>query len=454
VLNAASLQVFAIGAVTFGGTINEKDVVTVTIGGTDYKYTVVKGDTFDNVVNTLVNSINTANSGAGDPNVIAEPDTVTQSIVMTARKGGTDGNNVTLAASVSSSAKITATASGANLSGGQNTAQVGPGTIISIFGKGFSDTTASDPGTGKYLPNQLGSTRVYIDGARAHLFSVSPTKITAQISPGYGDATSVSVWVWTEQKDGTVTVTTPVSVTIVPENPGIFATGTKEPRHAWMFHGSPYASGSVSVDGTVNAGDVGTIKIGSNSYSYTVTSTDTLATVRDGLIKAVNKDPKVSASAGGVFTRVRLQARVAGKPGEGITYSATVSSGAKLLLTPSGSALCCDNTGLVTASSPAIPGEVITIYATGLGLVEDMSKFAAGRRYDGNPTQPLEFVSSLAGGKTANVLLASPLVGSVGVFEVQLELNSGLTTDPQTQLTIAQNIYVSNIVTFPVKAPK
>lgn len=454
VLNAASLQVFAIGAVTFGGTINEKDVVTVTIGGTDYKYTVVKGDTFDNVVNTLVNSINTANNGAGDPNVIAEPNTATQSIVMTARKGGTDGNNVTLAASVSSSAKITATASGANLSGGQNTAQVGPGTIISIFGKGFSDTTASDPGAGKYLPNQLGSTRVYIDGARAHLFSVSPTKITAQISPGYGDATSVSVWVWTEQKDGTVTVTTPVSVTIVPENPGIFATGTKEPRHAWMFHGSPYASGSVSVDGTVNAGDVGTIKIGSNSYSYTVTSTDTLATVRDGLIKAVNKDPKVSASAGGVFTRVRLQARVAGKPGEGITYSATVSSGAKLLLTPSGSALCCDNTGLVTASSPAIPGEVITIYATGLGLVEDMSKFAAGRRYDGNPTQPLEFVSSLAGGKTANVLLASPLVGSVGVFEVQLELNSGLTTDPQTQLTIAQNIFVSNIVTFPVKAPK
>jgi hypothetical protein len=36
---------------------------------------------------------------------------------------------------------------------------------------------------------------------------------------------------------------------------------------------------------------------------------------------------------------------------------------------------------------------------------------------------------------------------------VQLELNSSLTTDPQTQLTIAQSIYVSNIVTFPVKAP-
>jgi len=65
----------------------------------------------------------------------------------------------------------------------------------------------------------------------------------------------------------------------------------------------------------------------------------------------------------------------------------------------------------------------------------------------------LESVSSLAGAKTANVLLASPLPGSVGVFQVQLELNSDLPTDPLTQLTIAQFFYVSNIVTFPVKKP-
>jgi hypothetical protein len=41
----------------------------------------------------------------------------------------------------------------------------------------------------------------------------------------------------------------------------------------------------------------------------------------------------------------------------------------------------------------------------------------------------------------------------VGVFQVQLELNSSIPTDPLTQLTIAQFIYVSNIVTFPVKTP-
>ena len=65
----------------------------------------------------------------------------------------------------------------------------------------------------------------------------------------------------------------------------------------------------------------------------------------------------------------------------------------------------------------------------------------------------MEFVSSLAGGKTANVIEASPWPGSVGVWEVQLELNSDLPTDPLTQLTIAQFTYVSNIITFPVKKP-
>ena len=40
--------------------------------------------------------------------------------------------------------------------------------------------------------------------------------------------------------------------------------------------------------------------------------------------------------------------------------------------------------------------------------------------------------------------------GAVGVYEVQLELNSSMPTDPLTQLTIAQDVYVSNIVTFPV----
>jgi len=465
--NAASLEIFASGSVSFGGTINASDVVTVTIQGTNYTYTVVKNDTLDNVVNSLVNTINSSNNGKGDPNVIALPDTSTETLVLDALQGGTAGNNVTLAATVSSNAQITATASGANLSGGEDAAQVGPGTIITIFaqpGVSFSDSTASDPGTGDYAPSQLAGTRVYVDGARAPLLYVSPTQINAQIDPGYNDATSVSLYVWTQHKDGTVTVTTPVGVSIVAENPGIFATGTKEPRVAVMAHGSPHATGSVSVDGTANAGDVGTITIGGHSYSYTVLSTDTLTSITSAFVNQIHKDTSgpADAQAAGEFTRVDLFARASGSAGNGITFGATVSSGAQLLLTPSGGTnsagdyvLCCAGTGMVTQSNPAVPGETIIIYATGLGLPTESAHFRGGFRYPGDvgTTQPVDFVSSLAGGKTANVLLASPLPGSIGIWEVQLELNSGLPTDTNTQLTIAQDIYVSNVVTFPVKAP-
>ncbi len=454
VRNAASFEIFAVGAVTLGGTIHEGDQVTITINGTNYLYKVVKNDTFDTVVAALVTAINGSNSGAGDPNVLAIPDTAVQGILLSARKQGTAGNSVTLATTLSASAQITATASGATLSGGQDAAQIGRGSLISIYGKKLSDGTASEPGTGQYLPHELAGTRVYIDGSPIGLVYVSPTQINTQLPIGFSDTTSVSLYVWTRHADGTVSVTTPVAVNVVPENPGIFGEGGSEPRPAVVLHGSPFATGTVSVDGSINAGDVGTIKIEDRLYNYTVLSTDTLATVRDALVKAVNADPKVSALAAGVFTRVRLQARKAGAAGQGITYSASVNSGAKLLLTATTSALCCANTGQVTKTSPAIPGETITIYATGLGLIQTpMTGYATGRRYDGPINSPLESVSSLVGGKTANVIEATPLPGSVGVFQVQLELNSDLTTDPLTQLTIAQFIYVSNIVTFPVKKP-
>ncbi len=68
--------------------------------------------------------------------------------------------------------------------------------------------------------------------------------------------------------------------------------------------------------------------------------------------------------------------------------------------------------------------------------------------------RPNEFVSSLAAAKTANVLYSGLAPGLVGIYEVHLELNSDIPTNPATQLTIAQDIYVSNIITFPVFNPR
>jgi uncharacterized protein (TIGR03437 family) len=113
----------------------------------------------------------------------------------------------------------------------------------------------------------------------------------------------------------------------------------------------------------------------------------------------------------------------------------------------------------VTPQNPAVPGETLIVYATGLGLpiVKDDNKdlIQTGVQYPvGGPvTEPINFVSSLAGGKTANVFSASLKGGTVGTYEVIIELNSDIPTNDFTQLTIAQDIYVSNIVTIPVYNP-
>ncbi len=61
--------------------------------------------------------------------------------------------------------------------------------------------------------------------------------------------------------------------------------------------------------------------------------------------------------------------------------------------------------------------------------------------------------SILTGGTTANVVSVGLLPGTVGVWYVQFQLNSGLASNTATQMTIAQQAFVSNVVTFPVAVP-
>ena len=232
--------------------------VTITIAGKDYKYKILKTDTFDIVINSLVNLIN---AGSGDLNVLATPNDVVQGILLTSRKPGVAGNDIAYATATSSGAKIVATTGGTTLRGGQDTAQLAPGALVTITGTGLSESTGAEPGTGKFLPTEIAGAQVYMDGARVPLLYVSPTQINAQIPIAMAGASSISVYVRTKHNDGTVTVTTPVAVTIVPENPGIFAEGGNDPRQGLVFHGAPFASGTISVDGSVNAGDVATVKI-------------------------------------------------------------------------------------------------------------------------------------------------------------------------------------------------
>src|SRR4029077_16775974 len=92
-------------------------------------------------------------------------------------------------------------------------------------------------------------------------------------------------------------------------------------------------SGTVSVDGSINAGDTGTVTIEDRSYTYTVVAGDTLNTVRDNLVALINGDPKGSAAASGSFTRILLHARLRGPAGNVIQFSAKNNDGGQLIMT-------------------------------------------------------------------------------------------------------------------------
>jgi uncharacterized protein (TIGR03437 family) len=460
VRNAASRNVYALGSITFGGTVKAGDEVTVTISGVDYKYKLLSDDTPSTIAQKVVDLIN---AGAGDPKAIALPNLSLNAILLTAREGGEGGNNVTYSTTLNpTTSTLTATTGGANLTGGQNAAKIGPFTLVTLLGDGLSDTTAAaDLGANK-LPYDLGNVQVYFDGIRAPLLYVSPGMINAQMPVEISDATSVSAWVRTVRTDGSVEVSTPIGVPIVSQNPGIFADEGTDPRPAMATHASSYAVGTIQIDGSIHASDIATITIEDRVYNYTIGAGDSLATVRDALIAIINSNgaERVVASAGGSFTRIRLTSKIEGPDGEGLTFAASASTSAQIVMTAISDRLCCSSVaGLaVNSDNPAIPGETISILATGLGLVkQDPARQAmiTGTKYFGPPdSEPNEFVSSLVGGKTANVISAGLKPGTFGIYEVILELNSDLPTNPLTQVTIAQSFFVSNIVTIPIFNPK
>jgi len=272
-------------------------------------------------------------------------------------------------------------------------------------------------------------------------------------------------------------VTTPVAVTLVTQNPGIYTDDSQgvvtDPRPGLVYHASSYATGAISVDGSVTKGNVATITIASadasisNTYSYTAldpcsdtvtTNCDTLNSIRDKLVAAINAgpDPLVVASPSNIYTRIELTAILPGSGGNGITYTGSADSTADIIITPLGTATCCANVAgaLVTQDNPAIPGENLYIFTTGLGP-DNPRKANTGQvapadgSLDSAPINPVD--SILAGGSTANVVFAKLAPGTVGIWQVEFQLNSSLGDNPATQLTIAQQAAVSNVVTFAVK---
>jgi uncharacterized protein (TIGR03437 family) len=463
--NAASLQIYALGSVAMEGTIQAKDTVSIEINtatcpGTGcYTYTVLSTDTLTTVADALAKLIN----AAPDKDVTAGVDDTTATVVLTARQFGQAGANVTLAVATSANAAILPQASGGNLNIYlQNPTSIAPGTLITMFGQSLCDGVASASFSQTYLPFAMAGCEIFVDGQRAPLLYVSPGQINAQMPVEYVDRTSVSLYSRVTHADGSITVSAPIGVTIVPQNPGIFAGGGSDPRPGLVYHGSSSAVDALSIDGLATAGDIVTIQIGTapgatttNSYSYTVLSTDTLANVRDGIVKAINSapDPNVVASAANEFQRMLIKARLPGPAGEGITISQTVSTNGTESITIFNPITCCENIqgAPVTTDNPAVPGEVVYVFATGLGPTNPSDQ-ASGQVFFGGEVNPpaVPVDSILAGGVSGNILSSALVPGLVGIYAVSFELSSAQPTNPQTQLTIAQQAFVSNVVTFAV----
>ncbi len=257
-------------------------------------------------------------------------------------------------------------------------------------------------------------------------------------------------------------VSAPIGVNVAPQNPYLFGGGTGlRPCGNVYSRGSSSAVDALSVDGTATAGDVITILIGTgpgatttNSYTYTVLSTDTLANVRDGIVKAINSapDPNVIASSANEFQRILISARVPGPAGEGITLSQAVNSTATESITIFNPITCwrCRHSGgeVVTTDNPAVPGELVYVFATGLGPRIRLTRRAVRYSSAGNSI-PLQCLSTDSGRGVFGYpqLVSCP---GAGGSRQEFELSSAQPTDTATQLTIAQQAFVSNVVTFAV----
>ena len=368
------------------------------------------------------------------------------------------------AASTTGTATETATAAGANLSGGQDAGFVAPGTLVTLTGKFLSQTTATAvPNAQGFYPNTLAGVQVYFDGILAPLLYVSPTQINAQLPFEVSDANGVTAFVRTVQAGGDITATVNIAVPVVASSPGIFAMNGPEPRTAIAYHTSDYGIAVVSVDGSIQGGDIATIGIEDRTYNYTVQATDTLATIRDGLITLINANgnEKVTAEPAGQFTRIVLTAKIAGPIGDGIPITGSVSSGALVIITVLATqATCCSSAAgtPITADNPAVPGELITIFAAGIGLVNGPSGNAAqvtGQIYNGpifnTPTTPVD--NAQVGGLSANVIFAGLEPGTLGVYRVEVQLDPSVPTNAVSQMFIAQSMFTSNIVLLPIVAP-
>lgn len=441
------------------------DTVKVTIGTTAYTYTVQKADTPDLIAQGLVKLINANN---GEPNAVALfAGTGTGALYLSSKGTNLAFDAVAFTVASSNTANETATASGNGFLTAGTAGTGAPGMLVEINGSNLSDVPADHPATAALtgtIPTSLGGAQVFMDGVATPVFSASASQVVSQVPFNLNGRNSTSIYVRTTHSDGSVTVTNATPIYIADANPGLFdaPSAPGQPR-PWTATGAYHQSGNpqavVDLTGTVKSGDVLTITVGGLAHSYTVQATDSLANVVSGLSSAINSsDPKVYANPGGAFNRVVIVAKQSGAAGNNISIATTTSSSAQITLTAYTNATCCDVVpgSPLSANNPAAPGETITLSGAGLGVLQNLSggliaNIPVGLPYSLDAVNTAAAsVSATMGNSTAQVVSAGLPQGSYGIYQVQLVVPQSQTTNNATPVFIAQNAFISNIVTIPV----
>jgi uncharacterized protein (TIGR03437 family) len=105
----------------------------------------------------------------------------------------------------------------------------------------------------------------------------------------------------------------------------------------------------------------------------------------------------------------------------------------------------------VTADDPAKPGEVLTLWAAGLGAVESEKIPVVGAPYSEPDAPVVTPIAALVAGRSAEVLAATLPHGAIGVYELHILVPADLTADREAELLIVQDGSLSNTITIPIQ---
>ncbi|MBI4460353.1 MAG: hypothetical protein HY648_09890 [Acidobacteria bacterium] len=275
---------------------------------------------------------------------------------------------------------------------------IAPGGLVSIFGTGMADTTAT-AGSVPY-PTKLGGVQVRINGLLAPLLYVSPTQINAQ-APFDLTGYSASVELEKDTANGPV-FSSAVAAGVANGAPGLFTASESGEGRGLIFHAdfspvtdeSPARPGETLVAfatglGTVNQpletgvpaqfGAMGsitlsgpapvfveqtvTVTIGGVSHSYTPAIGESLDITVQSLANLINAaNPIVTATVNFSDIRIDLRARIPGEAAVGVPYTASVSEGGNLSLTLGDSTQV---PGSILFQGTPLPGQTITINLAG-----------------------------------------------------------------------------------------